>query len=538
MFNQLLRSSYYITKHVNAPLLEERLNYLQYWHELGKAHSTLTSIAQYLLRIVEYLQLDTQDIVTIEEVEVAADLWARRQSNNPQKRDAFAKTGKKRFIWYAIHWLAKLDRLKRPVKTIIPVFQKIFAQSHAIDRHSTAPLVEERVMYLQYWSDCGAVTYAVCIIAQYLLIIMQFLDFYQIRIVTLSEIEEAADRWRRTRDPQNIHKKSKYSEVAKRRFIRNAARWFKMIGCLQETKQPIPFEEYLNQYISYMRHEQGLSELTILSRFYQLRSFLYCVKQKQQEFTKLTPLIVDEIIIGKHDIDHHSRLTVQLYASTLRSFLRYAEDQGWCSKHLASTIKAPRVYRDESLPSAPYWSDVKTLLANISDSPIDIRDYAILMLLSVYGMRCSEVTHLRLDDIDWKNELIHLQRAKGCKPQTFPLSKTVGEAILRYLTTVRPKLCLSREIFLSMHVPYRLLSSSAVYRIVSERLKRLNIKIKHYGPHALRHACATHLINEGISLKEISDHLGHKTLDTTRIYARVDLTNLRKVAEFDIGGLL
>ena len=69
----------------------------------------------------------------------------------------------------------------------------------------------------------------------------------------MSEIEAAAERGRRTRDPQDIHEKSKHSRFAKRRFIRNATRWFKMLGCLQETRQPIPFEEYLNQYISYMR---------------------------------------------------------------------------------------------------------------------------------------------------------------------------------------------------------------------------------------------------------------------------------------------
>jgi len=73
---------------------------------------------------------------------------------------------------------------------------------------------------------------------------------------------------------------------------------------------------------------------------------------------------------------------------------------------------------------------------------------------------------------------------------------------------------------------------------LSVKLKKLNITIKHYGPHALRHACATHLISEEISLKEISNHLGHHTLDTTRIYAKVDLMSLRKVAEFDMGGLL
>ena len=66
----------------------------------------------------------------------------------------------------------------------------------------------------------------------------------------------------------------------------------------------------------------------------------------------------------------------------------------------------------------------------------------------------------------------------------------------------------------------------------------MNLNIKHHGPHALRHACATHLINEGVTLKEISDHLGHQGLDTTRIYTKVDLTSLRKVADFHFGDLL
>ena len=170
-----------------------------------------------------------------------------------------------------------------------------------------------------------------------------------------------------------------------------------MLGCSQETMQPIPFEEYLNQYISYMRQEQELSECTILSKFYQLRIFLTSVRAKQQEFTKLTPLIVDEIIIGKHDIDHHSRRTVQLYASTLRLLLvRYAEARLVCVQSTWQVLLKHHVYiyRDESLPFAPYWSDVKKLLENsVSASPVDIRDYAILMLL-VYGMRCSEVTGL------------------------------------------------------------------------------------------------------------------------------------------------
>ena len=95
-----------------------------------------------------------------------------------------------------------------------------------------------------------------------------------------------------------------------------------------------------------------------------------------------------------------------------------------------------------------------------------------------------------------------------------------------------------REIFLRRRAPYGPLSSSNIYHIVSAKLRVIAPYIKHHGPHALRHACATHLMNEGVSLKEIGDHLGHQSLETTRVYAKVDLTNLRKVAELELGDLL
>ena len=234
----------------------------------------------------------------------------------------------------------------------------------------------------------------------------------------------------------------------------------------------------------------------------------------------------------KHDRDGYSRRTVQSYASVVRSFLRYAEGQKWCRLGIADSIKAPRVYHQETLPSPPYWDDIKRLLANTrTDDPTDIRDYAILLLLSVYGMRRSEVARLKLNEIDWKNDRIYLKRAKRGKPQIFPLSKSVGEAIVLYLKEVRPEHCKLREVFIAMRSPYYALTPNAIYAIVNRRLKPLNLPIAHHGPHALRHACATHLINEGFSLKEISDYLGHQGLETTRIYTKVDLVNLRKVAE-------
>ena len=108
--------------------------------------------------------------------------------------------------------------------------------------------------------------------------------------------------------------------------------------------------------------------------------------------------------------------------------------------------------------------------------------------------------------------------------------------MVRYLKEVRPKNSTHREIFLTLRAPFRPMKK--FYGIVASRWKPLNVNIKHHGPHSLRHACATRLINQGVSLKTIADQLGHRDLETTRIYAKVDLPRLREVANFNLGGVL
>ena len=94
------------------------------------------------------------------------------------------------------------------------------------------------------------------------------------------------------------------------------------------------------------------------------------------------------------------------------------------------------------------------------------------------------------------------------------------------------------KVFLTLRAPIKPVSAGSLYRLVSTRIEKLGIHTLHCGPHALRHACATHLVSEGFSLKEIGDHLGHRSTDATRIYAKVDLPHLREVAAFNFGGVL
>jgi len=533
MFDTLIKRSYYAKKHMEAPLLAERIQYVQRWIDGGYPRSTVTSVAQYLLRIVELIPLPTDHIITLKEVELAASKWASYKSNHPQKRAAYSKTAAKKFRWFAIDWLKKMNCLEPLPEEKYPLFVQLFSRGHALRRHVNAPLLKERLEYLDYWVNNGAsLSYLHCL-SQYLLIAINLLKLYELRIVTANEIEAAANIW--AHNDKIRLRKNGYSKFARMRFIRDTSNWLNMLGYLEHpVKKIIPFGNYLDQYVYYMRSEQGLSENTIMSRIATLKNFLFKLNHMEKDFNAISPLSVDDILTSKYKDDGYSRRTVQGYATVIRGFLKYAGNMTWCSQNLWETIHVPRVYRYEQLPYSPSWDDVKNVLASInSNNPTDIRDYAICMLLAIYGLRRSEVSNLCLDDIDWKNEMIYLKRAKGSKPQTFPLIKSVGDAILKYIKQARPNNCQLRQLFVCRIAPYRPLNGTTIYQIVSKRLKPVAPSIKHYGPHALRHACATHLINEGVTLKEISDQLGHQGLDTTRIYSKVDLTNLRKVADMN-----
>ena len=125
---------------------------------------------------------------------------------------------------------------------------------------------------------------------------------------------------------------------------------------------------------------------------------------------------------------------------------------------------------------------------------------------------------------------------KQRKIQRYPLIRPVGDAIIRYLREVRPR-CAFREVFLAMRPPIRPLSSESVKPIVHRRWVTLGVQLRRCGPHSLRHACAQHLLDQGFSLKQIGDQLGHRRASSALYYTKVDLRSLRQVADLDLRGL-
>ncbi|MGK7760885.1 tyrosine-type recombinase/integrase [Marinovum sp. B10] len=247
---------------------------------------------------------------------------------------------------------------------------------------------------------------------------------------------------------------------------------------------------------------------------------------------------IDEIIGDEHRRGVWSRRTLHDYAQRLRAFIAFAEKRKWCCHGLAKGVVAPGYRADEVLPKGIERNDVERLLSSVRGGRmIDLRDRAILMLFTSYGLRVAEVAGLRLDDFDWSAEMLRVRCPKPGRTRLWPLSQEVGQAILDYLQRGRPT-GYGRAIFFTSRAPIRPLDRKALGKIVRDRLAGIGVVSGRRGPHALRHAAAQHLLNRGMSMKVIGDFLGHRDPSSTAIYAKVDLAALREVAAFDLEALL
>ncbi len=416
------------------------------------------------------------------------------------------------------------------------MFDQLFKSARAIARHSTGPLLEERLRYLTHCAARGSTRSSLRLIAQHMLVFIDLLHLETGDEVSVQQIRAAANLWVGSQPQAHKMTDCRYGRM---RFISDAKQWLGFLGRLRLPEAPPrPYAQLVDEFAEHLLRDRGLSRHTVRIHCWHVGQFLERFWHHHRPFSDISIRDIDAAIALKGEQDAYARTSIAHYATTLRVFFRYAEQRGWCTHGLAAAILSPRLFADERLPKGPSWEDVQRLIRSTEgDQPKNIRDRAIIMLFAVYGMRVGEVRALRLEDLNWEKELICVTRPKPRRQHSYPLSQTVGEAILRYLREVRPVVPY-REVFLTLRAPVRPIGSGVLYDLVSDRLQAMNVTLKNHGPHSLRHACAVRLLAEGLSMKEIGDHLGHRKLDTTRVYAKVDLASLRQVADFNIGALL
>lgn len=414
------------------------------------------------------------------------------------------------------------------------MFEKLFTRSVVLHRHENAPYREERERYLRYCMQQKYTFSTLLQKARELLWIARKLRIDPERGVTLKQVEEVARGWTERERYCGQPLNARWTGI---RFIEVARSWLRFLGYWREPRRVTSFEPLVRAFRLWMEKDRGFTPATIGQGCGKLQQFLLWYTECGRGISEVRSEDIDGFL-ASYGAKGNCRKSVKNMAAALRIFFKYAGSMGWCSSSIGSMIHGPRIYSQEQLPLGPSWQDVRRLIASMETGrACDIRDKAIVMLFSIYGFRAMEVATLKLDDIDWERNLISVARAKRRGRQTYPLIPPVGNAIIRYLQEVRPSSSY-REIFLRQVAPFRPILMRALYALTSKRMRALGIHTYHSGPHSLRHACAAHLVAEGFSLKEIGDHLGHRSSSATRIYAKVDLAGLRDVAAFDLGGLL
>jgi site-specific recombinase XerD len=288
-------------------------------------------------------------------------------------------------------------------------------------------------------------------------------------------------------------------------------------------------ERLLERFRGHLLKIQGLAPRTCQARVFYVRSFLERLRRKRQKLVlqELTPRDFLDYVLERSTQDSPVRL--QALASALRSFgrfLRFSRKNPHC---LASAL--PRIASRGRSCLADYLTatQLDVLLRSIDTTTSGARrNYAIILCLARLGLRAGEVATLTLEQIDWRAGLICLGGSKSRRQRQLPLPDDVGRAIANYLRQ-RKSPSKVRQIFCAIDTG-KSLCSAAISQIVRRALQRARIQTPRPGAHLLRRTLASHLVQSGVSLKAVADLLGHRCLDTTRLYASVDQVMLREVS--------
>ena len=296
----------------------------------------------------------------------------------------------------------------------------------------------------------------------------------------------------------------------------------------EETSQN-EIERILSRYNHHLVEVQGLSSSTVSNYLCRTRRFLLKIfGSRAVDFDAVCAQSITRFV--REYAPQYSCGESGLMVCALRSFLRFLLLQGEIAVELASCVPTVPNRRHASVPQYLSPQELEHLHErNKGECPLQIRNHAILLLLSRLGLRASEVVALTLEDIDWEHGELVIN-GKGARQSLFPLPMDVGEALVAYLKNGRPS-CATRKLFICARPPVKPLKSSpTVSSIVCRCLKKAGLNPPKKGAHLLRHTLATECLRRGATLPEIGEILRHRQIDTTAIYAKVDFTRLETIA--------
>lgn len=283
------------------------------------------------------------------------------------------------------------------------------------------------------------------------------------------------------------------------------------------------------RYDGHLKELRGLSLSTRQHQAHTVADFLVRALKPGQGLDVLTLTDVERFIaLRSRELTRHS---LQHVVAHVRAFLRYCYDQGEIEKPL-DFVDTPRTYRGELPPQALPWTQVQKLIASVdTGSKAGWRDHCILHLMAHYGLRPSEVVSLRLDSIDWDKAVLRVEQSKTGSDLLLPLAPQTLQILRRYLAQDRLRAETAHsELFLRTTGPSGALKRTAIGPMFAKRVRLANVGLDGQHVYRLRHTFAMQLLTRGVGVKAIGDLLGHRSLESTCAYLRLDIEMLRGVA--------
>ena len=304
------------------------------------------------------------------------------------------------------------------------------------------------------------------------------------------------------------------------------ARFLRSCDQLDDAPSEEPYAVLIAAYREYLTVMRGLAPATVGQHERVAKQFLKAALPASGRLDDLTCVEVEHFLSERSE--PLSRSSFIGLAAYLRVFLRFCAGRGEVAEVVAS-VDIPRRYRHERPPRAIPWSLIEQLLDSIDRrTPVGLRDHAIFFLMAHYGLRTGEIPLLRLDSIDWDANTLRVEQSKTRSVLLLPLLDPAKAVLERYLREGRAE-CSRPELFPRLIAPTGPLTRGAIAQAYRRHVRRSGLPLRGSSPYGLRHAFAMRLLERNVGVKAIGDLLGHRNLDATGRYLRIQLDALREV---------
>lgn len=291
-----------------------------------------------------------------------------------------------------------------------------------------------------------------------------------------------------------------------------------------------PSSAVLRDYAVHLSQHRGNPEATVHKKLDHVGKLFEHLAASGKSWRQMRLPDIDEFLI--QCAYGYSRATTADIASTVRCFCRFLLVSGRLRFDLAVAVISPVQPRLERPRRAWPWEDVQRLLRAVDTSTASgLRDHALLLMMSTYGLGAGEVIRLQLQDIDWTAGTIQVVRPKTGVNFVLPLLPAVGKVLASYLRHGRPPHTPTRHVFVQAKVPFgALAASSAVRHVLLKHAEAAGIQATYLGSHVLRHSNAARQVDVGTQPRTLSELLGHRDSQSLSAYVRIATQTLREVS--------